>query len=259
MSDIRHIQQLTLSIFATFAELCKKNNLSYYLLGGSMLGAVRHQGFIPWDDDIDVGMPREDYQKMLVAAPEQLPTNLIVMNSLDYDAFPYDFTKIIEECGDHETVFLDIFPLDGCPSDNPKVIRRYYRWFNMLRTMKNSHFMQLKGKPLHKRIAVRLLRVIPLATYRKWMERYLLRYSPDDSPAIGNYSGRWGAREIMPKTFYGAPTPVLFEHDTYFGVECPDDYLRTLYGDYRKLPPIEQQKPSHAPDPWVLKGLESSE
>ena len=75
MSDIKIIQDKILSILKEFINICEENNLTYYALGGTLLGAVRHNGFIPWDDDIDIGMPREDYEKFKKIASNVLPEN----------------------------------------------------------------------------------------------------------------------------------------------------------------------------------------
>ena len=86
MSDIKIIQGKILTILKEFIGVCEANNLTYYALGGTLLGAVRHKGFIPWDDDIDIGMPREDYDKFKKLAPELLPSNY---KFLSEDSFGY--------------------------------------------------------------------------------------------------------------------------------------------------------------------------
>ena len=126
MSDIKIIQDKILSILKEFINICEENNLTYYALGGTLLGAVRHQGFIPWDDDIDIGMPREDYEKFKKIASNVLPENYKFLNEdiLNYKkAFSVirdDSTKIIMNYSKEELVeslWIDIFPLDGMPSN----------------------------------------------------------------------------------------------------------------------------------------------
>lgn len=126
MSDIKIIQDKILSILKEFINICEENNLTYYALGGTLLGAVRHKGFIPWDDDIDIGMPREDYEKFKKIASNVLPENykFLSEDTLNYKkAFSVirdDSTKIIMNYSKEELVeslWIDIFPLDGMPSN----------------------------------------------------------------------------------------------------------------------------------------------
>ena len=236
-----------LGVFGIFKEIdriCRKHGLSYYLLGGTMLGAKRHKGFIPWDDDMDVGMPREDYERFLSVASGELKDARLYYTGINYQ-YPFDFAKAVE-IKDGKPLFVDIFPLDGCPKRDSAGIERHYKKFCFLRIAKNSHFMTLKGKnPLKKAIVV-ALRVTPLERYQRIMHTFLLKNTFDNSPCVGNYSGHWKANEIMERSIYGTPTLVYFEDGYYYGVEKPDEYLTHLYGDYMKLPPLEQRCVSHS-------------
>lgn len=242
MIPIRFVQEKELETFRRFDALCREQGLRYYLLGGSMLGAIRHQGCIPWDDDIDVGMPRPDYERFLTFAGERFEK---VFNFKNDHSCSYDFTKLyvpLNYEGRNLEAFVDVFPLDGCPSAEPGAIKRYYRRYALLRLMKNTHFMTLEGKRLPKRAIVRLCRLIPLTIWNRWMERYLVRHSFDSSPARGLFSGHWEEREIMPAELYGEPREYPFEGMLCLGVAEPDEYLTRLYGDYMQLPPEDQRK-----------------
>ena len=249
---VRQIQKNIFVLFKQYDALCRKHSLRYYFLGGTMLGAVRHKGFIPWDDDIDVGMPREDYDKLLQMYKDGSLTSssFTVFNAEMSPKCSFDFTKMMQKQiinGKEYEIFVDIFPLDGCPYTSEESIRRYYRRFNLLRTFKNSHYMKLDGKNLIKRTAIRLMRVIPQSTYVRWMNRYLKRHSFDSSPSVGNFSGHWQEKEIMRKDVYGLPTAIWFEDDEYFGVAEPDVYLTKMYGNYMKMP-SEEERLSHFSD-----------
>ncbi len=245
MLQTRDIQLGCYEIFKEFDRFCRNNNLRYYLLGGTMLGAIRHKGFIPWDDDMDVGMPREDYEKLLRVRGHFEEKGIAVKNSNTEKNYSYDFTKMTRTVdGADVELFLDIFPLDGCPYVSPKKIKGYYTRFDTLRMMKNSHFMTLENKNAVKKVLVCLLRLNSLKKYLKVMDKYLKRNGFDDSAAVGNFSGHWREKEIMPKHIYGTPTLVEFEGKMYYGVENPDAYLTAMYGDYMKIPP-EKERLTH--------------
>ena len=143
--SLRKIQMEVYEIFKEFDILCRKYKLRYYMLGGTMLGAVRHKGFIPWDDDMDVGMPREDYEKLLIIGKKYFEhKNFKLLNGRWEEEFIFDFSKIMKKIEiDNKSleIFLDIFPLDGCPNTDLKGIKKYYQKFDILRMMKNTHLM----------------------------------------------------------------------------------------------------------------------
>lgn len=243
--EIRIVQLQVFEIFKAFDAYCKEHNLRYYMLGGSMLGAVRHKGFIPWDDDMDVGMPREDYEMLLKERADCLSTDEYTLLCGKWDErFTFDFAKIMKKIpvGEKQLdVFLDIFPLDGCPAEDPQKIKKYYQKFDFIRMMKNTHVMELKNKNFPKKIVVVIGRLIPVKTYRKMMDRFLKKNGFYESISGGNFSGHWEDREIMDRNIYGEPQLIEFEGGLYYGVEHPHEYLTQLYGDYMTMPPLEEQ------------------
>ena len=245
--EIKSIQAEAFLLFKDFDKACRTNHLRYYMIGGTMLGAVRHRGFIPWDDDIDVGMPRPDYERFI--SEIELPNGIKKWNTNTSNECYIEFTKLKKPISNESVpsikeVFIDLFPLDGCPKSDQKGIHSYWAKFNFIRTMKNGHAMTLEGKPLYKKMGVLLLRSIPKRTYHSIMKRYLLRNSFDESCAVGNFSGHWEDKEIMEKSVYGTPKLAYFEDDEYYGVELPHEYLSNMYGDYM-TPPTEDQIEMH--------------
>lgn len=123
----RALQLNELEILQEFKRVCKANHLEYYLTAGTLLGAVRHQGFIPWDDDIDVAMPRRDFEKLALLCRSHLKEGFYYQDCRTEKDYPYYFAKIrregtevLEPCLEAFNIrkgqYIDIFPLDGCPS-----------------------------------------------------------------------------------------------------------------------------------------------
>lgn len=256
MEQLKKLQSKLLIMLEWFHEFCVNNNLTYYLCGGSMLGAARHQGFIPWDDDIDVMMPREDIKKL-----EELLNNTsgkYVLESPTTDAKDYlysfsklyDTTTILVENTKHKIkrgIYLDIFPLDGMGNtweDAEKHMTKIRKTFNLL-LCKTTGIR--KGRKWYKNAAVFLFRAIPLN------EKKLLRKlvslceerSWNDCELSGNPVGAYAMKEIMPKSVYGTPTLYKFEDIEVYGVENYDEYLTRIYGEWQKLPPEEKRVSHH--------------
>ena len=247
-------------MLAWFDMFCRENDLTYYALGGTLLGAARHQGFIPWDDDIDVGMPREDYIKL-----EKLMKNkkygdyiLETQNSSNED-FCYPYTKLydtsttlIENCRKSMVrgIYLDIFPLDGLGPDKVEA----NKWFEKI-MLENLFFVSRitslrKGRKIKKNIAVLLSRMIPFfivnnVKLRKDIDKKCQRYSLKESAYGGNLLENWGEREITPVEIISEPVEYQFENIKIYGFKDYDAYLTRLYGDWRKLPPKEKQVTHH--------------
>lgn len=244
-------------MMAWFHHFCVENNLTYYALGGTMLGAVRHEGFIPWDDDIDLGMPREDYNK-LASLLENQTVNGYTMetpNTTEKD-FYYPFSKIYDtkttlvENTKHQIkrgIYLDIFPLDGIgntieeSSQNFKKVQR----LNNLRLLKVAGFR--KGRKIYKNIGVALFRLLPVSPKKilKKLDQACARLGFYDCEYCGNLVGAWGFKEVVKRDVMGTPKLYKFENICIYGVEKPDEYLTSLYGNWRQLPPVEKRATHH--------------
>jgi len=248
--DIRPLQLHILEILLAVDHVCKEHGLRYYLAAGTMLGAVRHQGFIPWDDDVDIAMPRKDYNQLMEHCKEWLPAPYEALFAENDDKYPGNFAKVIDssttliERAHHSYVggvYIDVFPIDGMTS-NP--------------LMQHLHFWKYS---FYKKIIYLLCRDpykhgqgpsswIPLLCQKlftlKEMHQRLLhlqkKYSNRERQWVVDHD--FGMRGIMKKGIYGTPSEVVFEGHSLCGVAQPDRYLSRLYGDYMTIPPGEKQR-----------------
>ncbi len=251
------IQIKLVDMLRWFHDLCVENNLRYYAIGGTMLGTARHQGFIPWDDDVDVGMPHEDIEKL---------RDIISRNASDRYAFEapeteatdyfYPFYKLYDtsttlventKYAIKRGIYIDIFPLDGTGDtleESEKNCKKVMFLKNLLMA-KVGGFR--KGRKFYKNLVVAIFRLIPVND-KKILHRLVAQCKKikwDDSAWGGNLVGAWGMREIMPREIMGTPKLYKFENIEIYGVQKSDEYLTKMYGDWRKLPPEEKRVTHH--------------
>lgn len=247
-------------MFAWFHGFCQAHQLRYYMLGGTMLGAVRHGGFIPWDDDVDVGMPREDLRRLRQLMREESQTRYVLETPDDANAdFFYPYGKLYDtrttltentRVPVKRGVYLDIFPLDGAGDTKEEAIaffRPIKRRLALLLTVTTGI---RAGRKFYKNAAVVLLRAVPrwiidprkllLDIQRRCGEKPFSRCD-----WIANFCGAYWEREIMPRAVFGEPKEYAFEDMTAYGVSDPETYLTLLYGDWRALPPEDKRKSHH--------------
>jgi len=248
-------QKLILEIFKHVKTLLDRQSVEYYLLGGSLLGAVRHQGFIPWDDDIDIGIEREKYEFVLESIQKELPEHL-ELRTYKNNAYHYYFSRIVdkryfmERDGSlilrRENVWIDIFPLDGMPNS---LIARKIHMFRLMWVRTRYHIacfdkinLKRPNRPLSERIVINLIRVIPIkksSGYKDLLDALdilLKKYKVKDSNWIVNFMGQYKFKEMFPKSYYGKGKLYPFENMALLGPERADLVLKQMYGDYMKEP-----------------------
>ena len=251
--QIKAMQQVELEILKVFIDICKKLDLKYYVIAGTLLGAVRHQGIIPWDDDIDVGMPRADYERFLEEAAQYLPEHLFLQTYKTDPAYQHVFAKIrnsntafIETPIAHQKMnhgmFLDIFPLDYY---GPEIETKYVKLRRSLIELRLSYNYRSDG--LSRK--VRLLRPVsklfyPTLEKAKEAKNSIFK-NPTDEKLTVNYSGIYGKMEIMPTEWYGEGVELDFEDIKVVAPVEYHKYLSQLYGDYMQPPPEEKRISHH--------------
>lgn len=254
LDTMQELHQKLIEIMDVFHVFCKEHGLTYYMLGGTMLGAYRHQGFIPWDDDIDIGMPRADYERLLAFAEKQVPEGYRIRNHRFERGIPYAFTHFedvnttcIEQRRSKDTyaggVYLEIFPLDEAPKTG---------WQRLLKSYKTRYYKRIlyglildygqKKRSLPKAVIIKLIRAFANIDDTTDKLEKCVRKGSLHSAYYSNLLGHWGIREDVLKEIFGVPVLYAFAGRSYYGVSKPEEYLKCLYGDKYMTPPSEEEK-----------------
>ena len=260
--DLRKLQLLEFDILKKIKEICDANDITYYLSGGTLLGAVRHGGFIPWDDDVDVAMPRPDYEHFLRIAGQEFeyPYEVLTIDTDEKYIFP--FTKIIDKRAKVRTtsrkneqiwnVWVDVFPLDSMPKNKIHfTIRKYHilyrRMMFLFSCFDDMVSLNKKNRPFVEKAMIKLGSMIHPDRFlntpkqiRKF-NRCLRRYRFSRGYYIINLMGIYKFRSLMERPIYGKKTEIPFEGVNFRVPEQYELYLEKIYGDYMALPPEEQR------------------
>lgn len=264
---MNELQECQFRILKAFIEVCEKHNLTYFLVGGTALGAVRHKGFIPWDDDIDVGMPREDYEKYILLQKEYEGTPYFIQTYKSDPNFIYNYAKLRDSSTTfienyykdfqmNHGVWIDIFPIDGTPEntkDDPKKFGKKVLWtwkqvyWQYLGCLRRKFSKRTFFKDLGLNIVYGLFFWVNVGHYtNKRIDKRIKKYSYKDSEYLANWLGTNPKKEAMPRDVYdGEPSKATFEG---MEVNLPHDYdryLTLLYGDYMTPPPANKQEGHH--------------
>ncbi len=259
--DLNYIKSEELKMLIKFDEVCNKYNIRYSLSGGTLLGAVRHGGFIPWDDDIDVIMIRKDYEKFCNVFDSEYDENYYLQNYLTDSEYINNFAKILnldipalieetENLSIKKGLCIDIFPVDKAP--NNFLFRQIFiiklsicsiLKYSMLE--KNEHGIK---RIIHHfiRFFIRKGRTISI---NQWENNIRKKYNATSSNiTYGDFIKppyKLSAKDIQPYDMYEYYTTMQFENHSFSVIKNYKKYLELTYGEYEKLPPPEDQKPGH--------------
>lgn len=255
------LHQAELVVAKRFLDVCEKYKLNYFMLGGTLLGAIRHKGFIPWDDDMDFGMPREDYNKLLDILKNK-ENNLFTIkhydfnNSHDYQLkLEIDSIKI-SHAGNISSPWIDILPMDGMPNNKFKrklhslkllSLRAFYKISHMSINVAEFNPYRTKTEKLIIDISkfLRLEKILNEKKVLSKLDKSMTKYSFYKQDYVITFMGAYKLKEMFPKEYYIPSKKYIFEDLMLNGPNNYDAVLKQLYGDYM-IPPKDDEKNKHS-------------
>lgn len=258
MSEVKNLE---IGILDYIDNICKKHNLKYMLDYGTLLGAIRHKGFIPWDDDIDISMPRKDYEKLIEILSKEQSRYKLLCHELDSD-YIYEFAKVIDTHtilnetvtigSNNMGVWVDIFPYDNIPKFK-SMIHSLILFALMMRVFA----VQPKFPEKHSKLFYPcwiIARLIGYKCFLKMIHKLSTLSKNKNTPYIG-YLPLISKHFYWNKDMFEKLTEVEFEGKKYPGPQQYDSYLKDVYGDYMQLTPEDKRIP-HPMEAWWKKGYE---
>ena len=261
LSHLSDLQKAELSVFKVFDAICRKHNISYYLTGGTLLGAVRHKGFIPWDDDIDIAITRKNYNQFAKIVKSELPEN-IYFSTFDTPGHIWLVPRLIDKdtkfylnnATDKKAIgaWMDILIIDGIPDPGFKrgIMKVFYLLARMLYQFSNFSTavnLHRKGRPWYEYAAIRFAQLThiekvlnpkAMGHFYDWVCSW---YDLDRCNYGAALSGAIQFKETCPKEWFGEGKPVEFEGMIVNGYDDSDKFLTYIYGDYMTPPPMDER------------------
>lgn len=251
---LRKLQMIELEMLIEVDRICKKYDIQYTIIGGTLLGAVRHGGFIPWDDDADVAMLRPEYEKFCNACQKELDQKRFYFQNMDItQGYRWGYAKIRRKgtlfLREHQEnmpykqgVFLDIFPIDGTP-DNIWLRKIHNFKCFCVRKILWAAVGQYTAKNIFEKTIYKILYKIPEKTVKKWYRNLILHKNANNTkvvrtltyPAHGKLCGYY-------RRWFAQTSPIEFEGHVFSGVKDYKGWLTYEFGDYMKIPPKNKQK-----------------
>lgn len=262
--DLRKLQLAMLDILKEVDRICCKHNIQYWLTGGTLIGAIRHNGFIPWDDDIDIAMHRADYNKFINIAPQELSSQFYLQNWKTEPNFALCFTKIrknntlymetiSEKANIHHGIFIDIFAYDKYPTNTISLLKTKFAMQIISRLMiikcGFTPWRTVEGSKIWKKIFYVpfyiMAKFINIQSMRNLYQKYVQIANKTNSNHVFNSCEINDEKHPLPQSYLSNFIKHQFE-DTQFYIPVEyDKLLRHFYGDYMQLPPPEQREGHH--------------
>ena len=257
--DKENIQIQEMKILKEFDRLCRGNGLKYSVAYGTMIGAVRHKGFIPWDDDVDVWMQRSDIGKLKEICKTQMNENFFYQTNETDSEYFYLLDKIrenntvfresfVSKYKIHHGVYIDIFPLDYMP-DN--LVHRYFHYlhYRFYRAGLMAKYLDINYRTGLKKVMARLVRI----AYAPFSVEFLYKKANKTASKydkktgyLANLASASAWRDVFPASIYEKVSSVPFEDMEVLCIDEYDRYLTDIYGAYMKLPPVERRNTRHS-------------
>ena len=252
--NINEIRKVQLAILKEVAQYCDENNIRYSLAYGTLLGAIRHKGYIPWDDDIDIFMPRPDYERFIRSFNGSTKDLKVYAAELDHK-FLYQFAKVsnentllIEEAntGMDIGINIDIFPIDGIDIEDTKLLRRQA----LRRRLFTIKMIRIDAdRNLVKNIILVIGKIVlawlPMKHINKNMIQAAKTYSFVEESYACNIATGYDEDRPVPKYYFENFIECSFENETFMITSFYDEWLNCRYGNYMELPPVEDRVTHH--------------
>ncbi len=250
------LKKIQIAILVSIHEYCEQQGLRYSLSSGTLLGAVRHKGFIPWDDDIDIMMPRPDYERFRTTYPGFNP-HYSVQSYHNDDSYWFNFVKVFDnrtlfiEGAARNGVYVDVFPVDGFPDNQQEINSLLGRATSLLnrdlRWATKEYRVKTKKKDIFLHYLKYLCRRLLVDSHQRTVDKIdnmFLSNGFEVMPMAGSFF--FDRMEgILPRTVYEQYKRIEFENCSFCCISNTHIYLESLYGDYMQLPPVEERVGRH--------------
>lgn len=269
IEDIGELREIQVSLLDRVHSFCMENNIRYFLSSGTLIGAVRHKGYIPWDDDIDMYMPRPDYERFIREFPKKYPPNTKILSINTCKDYIYPFAKVadtrtilIEDDFPYHplSVNIDVFPLYTVPNAMWKrriainlvnYLRKKIYIFARAKSAKFSDYNKFSNALMGTLVKY----TIPFSN--NFISKIIEFVAPswnEKSIYVNNLTWGVGMRGCFPKTCIEKSIDIEFEGKKYKSMQGYDIYLKTIFGDYMTLPPLEKRVTKHSFDAYWKDG-----